>query len=125
MRWSCSGLWPWGSSCRRSIPRGTYAPQARWIRAQIGAEDRIGIYYPERGRNKMGAFTYHSGALVSLLDSEADVVAFFHEHPASLVLVHEEVAERPAGEHDGRTGRRGSSARDGRRTTTVRRVGGS
>ena len=73
-------------------PARTYVPQAQWIREQIGAEDRIGMYYPERGRNKMGAFTYHSGALVSLLDTEADVEAFFRDHPGSLVLVHEDVA---------------------------------
>ena len=59
------------------------------MRAQIGPDDRIGIYYPERGRNKMGAFTYHSGALVALLWSEADVEAFFREYPDSIVLVHE------------------------------------
>ncbi len=74
-------------------PARTYVPQAQWIREHIGADDRIGIYYPERGRNKMGAFTYHSGALVSLLNSERDVEAFFVEYPDSLVLVHEGVAK--------------------------------
>jgi len=67
----------------------TYVPQAAWIRAHIGPDDRIGMLYPERGRNKMGAFTYHSGALVRLLDTERDVEAFFRDYPTSVVLVHE------------------------------------
>lgn len=74
-------------------PARTYVPQAEWIREQIGPDDRIGMLYPERGRNKMGAFTYHSGALVSLLDTERDVEAFFRAYPTSVVLVHESVAE--------------------------------
>jgi len=75
-------------------PARDYKEPSTWIRSQIGAEDELGIYYPERGRNKMGAFTYHSGALVSLLWSETDVEAFFREFPNSLVLVHESAIEQ-------------------------------
>jgi len=71
-------------------PTKTYRPQGQWIRAQVGpAATHIGMVYPGGGGiRKRGAFGFETGGImVDLLETEADVDAFFARHPRSLVLV--------------------------------------
>ncbi|MDX1388260.1 MAG: glycosyltransferase family 39 protein [Acidobacteriota bacterium] len=75
-------------------PVKTYKPQSRWIREQIGDETHMGMVYPGKGRHKTGGFGFYTGALVVSLRTEAEVRAFFVEHPDSLVIVHEDLVEK-------------------------------
>jgi hypothetical protein len=81
-------------------PTKTYAPQSAWIREQIGSESHFGMVYPHNsssssgkvisaGVAKRGGFAFHTGAMVDLLESRAEVDRFFHEHPNTIVLLHE------------------------------------
>jgi 4-amino-4-deoxy-L-arabinose transferase-like glycosyltransferase len=73
-------------------PTKTYAPQGQWIRDEIGPdESHIGMVYPGGwGIRKRGAFGFETGgAMVDLLESSAEIEAFFERHPDSLVLVQE------------------------------------
>ena len=70
-------------------PAKTYAPAGRWIREHIGSETHFGLVNPKRGFSKMGAFGFHSGALVKLLEQEQEIERFLREHPKSVVLVYE------------------------------------
>jgi 4-amino-4-deoxy-L-arabinose transferase-like glycosyltransferase len=75
-------------------PARTYRPQSEWIRAYIGDETHFGIYHPEGnlGFRKKGGFAYYSDRLVTVLYDEAEVDAFFANHPGSVVLVEVEAA---------------------------------
>ena len=75
-------------------PAKTYAPAGRWIREQIGSEKHIGLAFPARDSAKMGAFGFHTGALVELLEKEDEIDRFLREHPKSVVLLHQGSASK-------------------------------
>ena len=75
-------------------PAKTYAPAGRWIREQIGSETHFGLAFPARGFSKMGAFGFHSGALVKLLAKKEEIERFLREHPKSVVLLHQGSASK-------------------------------
>lgn len=68
----------------------TYRPQGQWIRDQVGSETSFGLAYPPRGHHKMGGFALYSGVHVELLDDRRQLEAFLHDHPDSVVLIHDE-----------------------------------
>ncbi len=75
-------------------PAKTYAPAGRWIREQIGSEKQFGLAFPARGFSKMGAFGFHTGALVRLLNNKEEIERFLREHPKSVVLLHQRTAAK-------------------------------
>jgi len=68
-------------------PVKTYAPAGRWIRERIGSATHLGLAFPRRGDEKMGAFGFYTGRLVQLLNSEEAIDRFFRQHPNSVVLL--------------------------------------
>ncbi|NIO08914.1 MAG: hypothetical protein GTO40_13225 [Deltaproteobacteria bacterium] len=68
-------------------PAKTYAPAGQWIKNNIGSEKEFGVAFPARGFSKMGAFGFHTGALVKLLKSREEIEKFLEEHPRSVVLL--------------------------------------
>ena len=81
-------------------PHKTYVPQGEWIRSQIGSEESFGLAYPPRGHHKMGGFKLHTDAHVELLNSREELERYLSEHPASIVLLHDQHIEDyyPAGD---------------------------
>jgi 4-amino-4-deoxy-L-arabinose transferase-like glycosyltransferase len=75
-------------------PAKTYAPAGRWIREQIGPEKHFGLAFPAGGFSKMGAFGFHTGALVKLLQKDDEIEQFLREHPKSVVLLHQGSASK-------------------------------
>jgi 4-amino-4-deoxy-L-arabinose transferase-like glycosyltransferase len=74
-------------------PHKTYVPQSQWIRSQIGNEESFGLAYPPRGHHKMGGFRLYTGAHVELLNTRQDLDRYLAEHPASVVLLHDQHVE--------------------------------
>ncbi|MEZ5987984.1 MAG: glycosyltransferase family 39 protein [Planctomycetota bacterium] len=69
-------------------PLKTYAPAGRWLRAQLPAGERhVALHYLDLGFHKMGAFAYELDGWIVLTKSEADIEAFFADHPDSLCVV--------------------------------------
>ncbi len=80
-------------------PLKTYRPQCEWIVTQISADEtHFGLINPRYGHHKKGAFGYYSGRLISVMDREGDpetfLEEFFAEHPKSLVLLQDRVADQ-------------------------------
>jgi 4-amino-4-deoxy-L-arabinose transferase-like glycosyltransferase len=71
-------------------PLNTYAPPCRWIAEQIDPDARLGYMGSDR---KVGAFGYYTGRLIDRVENEADIEAFFREHPDSLVVARENRTE--------------------------------
>lgn len=82
-------------------PLKTYAPQSRWIRAEIGSQSTIGMLDPIYGERKKEAFGYYSGASVEVLYSRGEMKRFFRRHPKTVVLVYEDNVAEIAAEHPG------------------------
>lgn len=74
-------------------PMKTYAPASAWLRDQIGSEEHIGMVWPGRVIKKRAAFAFYTGAMVDIVDDQAQVEHFFQEHPTSVVLVYEGLAD--------------------------------
>lgn len=75
-------------------PVKTYAPEGKWIAAQLEAgEDRFGLLFPKLGHHKIGGLGFYSGAAVVPLGDALEMTRFLARHPGSIVLVHEEIAE--------------------------------
>ena len=74
-------------------PLKTYTPQGRWLRAQIGDSQRVGMYAPDTAFGKKGGIGYTIEGLVAVLESEAAAVAFFEQYPDSLLLIRPPYAE--------------------------------
>jgi 4-amino-4-deoxy-L-arabinose transferase-like glycosyltransferase len=74
-------------------PMMSYAPSSAWLKDQIGSEENIGMVWPARGIKKRAAFAFYAGAMVDMLDDRAQVDHFFEEHPGSVVLVYEGMAD--------------------------------
>jgi 4-amino-4-deoxy-L-arabinose transferase-like glycosyltransferase len=73
----------------RLEPTKSYEEQGRWLKEQIGPQEtRIGMVNPEQGLYKRGGFAYEmGGTMVDLLQSTAEVEAFFAAHPDSVVII--------------------------------------
>ena len=78
----------------RFNPVKTYEPAGRWIGGQLGSEPVFGLANPSRGRAKMAAFGFYTGRGVELLKTEAAIVRFLEDHPASLVALAGDAAEQ-------------------------------
>jgi 4-amino-4-deoxy-L-arabinose transferase-like glycosyltransferase len=70
-------------------PTKSYKAQGHWLKEQIGSQEtRIGMVSPDRGVRKRGGFAFEmGGTMVDLLESTAEVEAFFAAHPDSVVII--------------------------------------
>ena len=75
-------------------PTRTYRPQSLWIREQIGDQSNFGIVFTKNGLGfrKRGAFSYYTGAMVDVLETQDQVEQYFRQYPDTIVLVYEEEA---------------------------------
>jgi 4-amino-4-deoxy-L-arabinose transferase-like glycosyltransferase len=76
-------------------PAKSYRPAGEWMLTQMGESTHFGLVYlyANFAFRKMGAFGYHTGRLVELMERPEQVEAFFERHPDSVVLVHESAAD--------------------------------
>jgi 4-amino-4-deoxy-L-arabinose transferase-like glycosyltransferase len=70
-------------------PNKSYRPGGEWISAQIGDSTEFGMV-DRAGAMRRGGFAFYTGTLVPLLETTAEVDAFFDENPHSVVLVIEQ-----------------------------------